>query len=109
MFEIIEENPVTLSHVKKMLSDIAKNTELNFRANKTLDYVKEFDLKSVKEVEDIKDKITELNIPRLKPTHIYKILDLMPKTVEELKVILQNSTVTVTNENLKKIIDILNA
>ena len=92
-----------------MLTDISKNSELNFRANKTFDYVKEFELKPVKEIEEIKDKITELNVPRLKPAIIYKILDLMPKTVEELKVVLLNSTITVTNENLKKIIEILNA
>jgi len=36
--------------------------------------------------------------------HIIKIIDVMPKNVEELKAMLQSYTITVNNENLKKIV-----
>jgi len=107
--EIIEERPVSLSHVKKFLSDNEKKGELNFRANKTLDYVKQFKLKSMKDVASITKKIEELDIPRMKDIHILKIIDIMPATVDELKVVMQGSGLTLNNDHLKKIVDVLNS
>jgi len=107
MQDIIDERPVTLSHVKKFLSANEKDSELNFRANKTLDYVKQFKLKSVKDVEALAKKIEDLDIPRMKTNHIYKIIDIMPSTADELKVVMQSTSLVLSNDQLKKIIDVL--
>lgn len=108
MIEIIEEKPVSLSHVKKYLTDLSKDGELNFRAGKTLDYVNYFKLNSVTQVEKIAKAITSLEIPRLKDNHIYKIIDIAPKNIDELKVVMQNFGLAVSNDHLKKMIDALN-
>jgi len=34
-------------------------------------------------------------------------LDIMPKSVNELKVVMQGYTVSITNENMKNIIDLI--
>ena len=109
--EIILESPITLAELKEELAKIKKRDgELNFRANKTEDYLNNFiedtDLKKAKEV---KKSIEELNVNRLKPEHIVKIVDLMPKTIEELKVIMQAYTLTLTQDQLKKIVDAINS
>ena len=47
----------------------------------------------------------KLSIPRLKEQHMHKIMDIMPTTLNELKVVLQGYTITLNNESMKKIID----
>ena len=52
------------------------------------------------------DELTKLDIPRLRGTHIIKIADLIPETVDDIKVILQGYALTVTTDNMKKIVGV---
>ena len=54
------------------------------------------------------EKLVKLNIPRLKENQIKKIIDIMPKTVNDLKVVLQSYTVSINSESMKKIVDAIN-
>jgi len=106
--EIISEKPITLTELKQEIDNIKKrDKELNFRVGKTEEYLSHFiTLSKAKEDELIK-KLEKLNVPRLKDAHITKIVDILPKTVDELKIILQGYTITVNNDNLKKIVDVV--
>ena len=100
---------MSLFELKEELSKIKKrDKELNFRANKVEEYLNQFVHIKDKQYQEIVEKINKLQIPRLKEQHIYKIIDLMPETVEDLKIILQGYTITVNNENMKKIVDTIN-
>jgi DNA-directed RNA polymerase subunit F len=106
--EIVSEAPISLVHLKAELEKIKKRDgELNFRSQRTEEYLTQFVTLSEKQADDLFGKIQKLDIPRLKDTHIYKIIDMMPKTVEDLKAILQAYTITVKQENLKKIVDLV--
>ena len=48
-----------------------------------------------------------MEIPRLKREHIVKILDIMPVTEEQLKLVLQGYILTVSQANMKKITDLV--
>jgi DNA-directed RNA polymerase subunit F len=61
----------------------------------------------LKDAEEIFEKIQKLNIPRLKDVHIYKLIDLMPQNLVEIKNIVQSYSLTVTNDNLEKLLEIL--
>ena len=105
--EIISEKPVSMAGLKQELEKIKKrDKELNFRALRTEEYLQHFS--TLKNSEELSKNIEALNVPRLKEQHIIKIIDILPQTVDELKVILQGYTITVNNENLKKIIDSVN-
>ena len=106
--EIISEKPITLTELKQEIDNIKKrDKELNFRVGKTEEYLSHFiTLSKAKEDELIK-KLEKLNVPRLRDIHITKIVDILPKTVDELKIILQGYTITVNNDNLKKIVDVV--
>ena len=98
--DIISETPMTLAETKKVLEDIKeRDKEFSFRSGKTYDYLSNVHADE-KSKEKIK-KIEELNIPRLKPEQIVKLVDLKPETLEEIKVILQGATITA--ENFKKL------
>ena len=105
--QIISETPINIYTLKKELERIKKrDSELNFRANKTEEYLNQ--LATVKNPDGLFKKITDLNIPRLREAHIHKIMDIAPTTVNELKVVLQGYTVSLSNESLKKIVDTIN-
>ncbi|MBN1175869.1 hypothetical protein JXA48_04460 [Candidatus Woesearchaeota archaeon] len=106
--EILEKRPVSIPEVKDMLKAIHKrDDELSFRGGKTEDYVNEVAQLTSKKAKDLSKAIEDLDIPRLKPEHIVKIIDTLPDTPEHLKVILSGFNVTITKENLKKIVDAL--
>ncbi|MBU3942064.1 MAG: hypothetical protein KKF74_04075 [Nanoarchaeota archaeon] len=105
---IISEKPITLTELKQEIDKIKKrDKELNFRVGKTEEYLSHFVNLSKESEEELIKKLEKLNVPRLRDIHITKIVDTLPKTVDELKIILQGYTITVNNENLKKIVDAL--
>ncbi len=105
--EITNEKSLTLTEVKEMLVGIKKNTELGFRANKSMDYVELFAKQKPSEAAEVKKKLEELNIMRLKDKVIAKIVDLQPTDAESLKMILATENITVKQEDLGKILECL--
>jgi DNA-directed RNA polymerase subunit F len=106
--ELLEKKSMNLSELKDTLSDIKKRDgELSFRAQKTEDYLAELAVLKPKQAEELYKKINALSIPRLKDVQINKIIDLKPVSVPELKIILQGYAIPVTNENMKKIVDLV--
>jgi DNA-directed RNA polymerase subunit F len=106
--EIVEKKSMSMASLKEELADIKKRDgELSFRGTKTEEYLNEFSTIKPKQAEELYAKIEKLGIPRLKDSHINKIIDMMPASVAELKVVMQGYSLPVTNENLKKIIDLV--
>jgi DNA-directed RNA polymerase subunit F len=104
--ETIEKTPMSLTEVKQQLKTIKKRDgELGFRANKTEEYLNQFSTINLKQESELKEKLEKLKIPMLKAEHIIKIIDMLPKSVNELKVIMQGFTINLTNENMTKIIN----
>ena len=105
--QIISEVPMNIHELKKELERIKKrDSELNFRANKTEEYLNQVAVH--KNSDELFDKIMKLSIPRLKEQHIHKIIDITPTTLNELKIVLQGYTITINNESMKKIVDAIN-
>ena len=102
--KILTEKPISMAELKEELAKIKKKEELNFRAAKTEEYLQQFVNKNSLQ---LTEKLKKLNIPRLKDAHIIKIADTMPKNLDDLKIILQGYTLTVNNENMKKIVEII--
>lgn len=105
--QILSETPINIHQLKKDLEKIKKRDgELNFRANRTEEYLQQ--IATHKNAEELFDKIIKLNIPRLKEQHVHKIIDIAPSTLNELKTLLQGYTITVNNESMKRIVDVIN-
>ena len=102
--KLISETPITMAELKEDLKKIKeRDKELNFRANKTEEYLNMFSTLDADKARELMGKIKKLDIPRLKDEHITKIVDLLPVSADEVKSIIQGYTVTVNNDNLKKI------
>ena len=102
--QIISETPINIYTLKKELEKIKKrDNELNFRAARTEEYLGQ--ISSIKNADELFKKLMDLNIPRLREQQIHKIIDIAPTTVNELKVVLQGYTVSLSNESMKKVVD----
>ncbi|MBL7055470.1 hypothetical protein ISS07_01000 [Candidatus Woesearchaeota archaeon] len=106
--EILSEQPINSYQVKKELAGIKKrDKELKFRAQKTEEHLAS--AAEYKDADKLYNKIEKLKIPRLREQQVHKIVDVMPTTVKDLKLILQGYTVSVTQENMKKVVDAINS
>jgi len=102
--QVIEMTPVTLAEVKNELKRIKKrDEELNFRGNKSEDYINSIHVISEKEAKELYAEIEKVGILRIKPEHIVKIVDLMPSTLEETKYVVQSMGLTITKDALSKL------
>jgi len=107
--QIISETAMNVVELKQEIERIKKrDKELNFRAERTEEYLTHIVHISPQKGKEMYDKLEKLNVPRMKDVHIHKIIDTMPNTTDALKAVLQGYVVTVSNENLKKIVDIVN-
>ncbi len=106
--KIISEEPMNIVELRKELGRIKKrDSEPGFRTNKAIEYLNDFVKLKPEEAKKLYEEIEKLNIPRLKDIHIHKVVDLMPSSAEELKVVLQGYTITVTKDSIQKIVDVV--
>jgi len=106
--KIISEEPMNIVELRKELERVKKrDSEPGFRTNKTIEYLNDFVKLKPEEAKKLYEEIEKLNIPRLKDIHIHKVVDLMPSSAEELKVVLQGYTITVTKDSIQKIVDVV--
>ncbi len=108
--EILEKSPMNVVEVKAALENIKKvspDVELNFRAQKTLEYAQEAAKLATKKAQELYGKLVALEIPRLKDAHYHKLVDLLPTNEKQVKAILSAYHLTVSNESVKKITDVI--
>ncbi len=107
--QAIEEIPLNIVEVKEMLKKIKeRDQELNFRAQKTAEYHDAISTIKPKQAKEMKEKLLALNVPRFRDIHVQKIIDIMPKTPEGVKTIFSGLNISITADNIKKIVDIVN-
>lgn len=87
--QFIEEKSLSLSDIKAALEKIEKRDgTLNYLSGKAKDYLDSFSGPSHSKKEELHKKLAGLQLARLKEEHINKIIDFLPKTVNELKIVL---------------------
>ena len=106
-FTVLEENPIALTDLKTELDKIEKEGTLSFRGEKTKQYLDMFAQTDKKDLKKIREEIINLNIPRLKERHITKILDIMPTDLDSIKMLLSGETLTINDDDLRKIINVI--
>ena len=106
--DIINESPVTMAELKEKIEDIKKrDKELKPRTLKTHEYLERFVSIKGKDAVKIKEQLLKLQISRIKERHIAKIIDIMPKDIETLKLKFVGENVTLKQDDLEKILEAL--
>lgn len=97
---------VTISEVKNILKKVNKDRdELSYEQRTALEHAQKFAKLTIKQTNDlIKDLI---NLDFLEESHAFKIVDLLPNTEEDIKTIFAKERISLGNEEIKKIINII--
>lgn len=106
IIEVMNEKPLSMVELKARLEDVEKRDgELNFRAKKAKEYLDVFAAMKPSEANNIREKLNDLNIPRLREKHIAKIIDINPSDIESLKMILSGEMLTLKQDEVIKIFE----
>ena len=74
--QVVEEVPLNIVEVKEMLRKIKeRDEELNFRAQKTAEYLEAIQTIKPKQAKELKEKLEALEIPRVKEAQVQKIIE----------------------------------
>jgi DNA-directed RNA polymerase subunit F len=106
--EILNENTLNLAELKDRLESVKKRDgELNARSTKMYNYIGKFLKKTddSKKIAEVKKKLSDVDIGRLKERHINKIIDIRPKNADELKAILSGENLTLKQDDLNKVLE----
>ncbi|MFA5406849.1 MAG: hypothetical protein WC307_05850 [Candidatus Nanoarchaeia archaeon] len=105
-YEIIESNYIPLTTVRKVLRKRNKS-EMTYEQKMALENAEEFTRVSEASANKLIKGLDNTEMRKLKPEFITKIVDITPKTKEELKLILSASKLSFKDEELQQILDIV--
>ena len=80
-------------------------SEDNKKAKEVVDYIKKFVKIKSEKAKEIKKAIQDLNMIKLKPKHIAKILDVMPEDIEDVRKIFVGEDVALDQDEITSILD----
>jgi len=108
---IIEEKPVPLVEVVETLKRkdaeyTGRGAELLYEQKRALENVSKFSVVGRKDAKEMAGKLQEAG-PLLGQERIVKIIDLMPKSVDDIRAIFAKERFRYTEEEIKKIIGVV--
>ena len=106
--EILEEKPINIILVNEEIKKIKKKyKEVNYRVGKVEEYLHYFVKLKPNEEKQLREELINLQIPRLKEEHIHKLIDIMPTTADDVKMVLEAYPITVTKANCEEIAKVI--
>ena len=106
--KILEENPITMLEMREKLDKIEKrDKQLNFRSNKTKEYLDALILAKKETLEEKRKKLKNLDLQRIKDRHIVKLLDIIPEDLDSLRILFAGENLTLNEEVLNKVLQAL--
>jgi len=103
--EIINEKPVSIVEVKKILEAKAKEKKLGYEQNNVLEHLRKFCKLSKKNAEQMIENLGK--IEKLKDKHIMTIVNNLPEDLDDLRLLFTNERITISQDDKKKILEIV--
>jgi DNA-directed RNA polymerase subunit F len=97
---IRESKPVSMAEALEYVKDSEEGSETDVKG-----FIKKFVKITSAKAKDLRAKIEELDLMKVKEEHLVKIIDLLPETPDELNKIFVE--VSLDEEESKKILDIV--
>ena len=101
--QTVSEKPISVSEVKKILEDRKERGEMTYEQKVTLEYAQEFGKTGPRKLKEALEKLTDIGVDE---KVAIRIVDVKPKTKEELKLIFEKTRLGLKDEQVKKILDI---
>ncbi|MCC6012948.1 MAG: RNA polymerase Rpb4 family protein [Candidatus Verstraetearchaeota archaeon] len=104
--EIIKEKILTYSQVKKLLEEREKEGGLNYLQKITYEYVSKLSKLDADKAEELMKK---LEMEGISPIVAAQIVNIMPKTIDELRTILSTENKIFLPSDLERVLSIINS
>lgn len=104
MKQFLEEQPVSLSEVKEVLTKRAKDGEPTYEQNKTMEYVKEFAKMTPVKSREAAQKLVGLGIDNRQAV---KIVDILPKDADDMKLLFAKEHYTLPPNKVEEVLEVL--
>ncbi len=103
----VSERPVTLAEVLEILEKMKKEREeLGYEQRLAYDYAQKFSKLKGKEARELVSEL--MGAVDLRENQAVLLVDLMPETKEEVELILAKERRKLSDEEIKKVLDLLN-
>ncbi|MBR9680296.1 MAG: DNA-directed RNA polymerase subunit F [Candidatus Altiarchaeota archaeon] len=102
--DIIEKKPVSVAKAKEILTKVKKK---NYEQNLAFEYVNKFAKLNGEKADELFEELNEAGIPRIKPRNIVKLIDIMPRTAEELRAVFAKEDLALSKADTDKVIELL--
>ncbi|HDQ15742.1 MAG TPA: hypothetical protein ENN45_01635 [Bacteroidetes bacterium] len=101
-----QAKPVSLAEVKNILKRISKDREeMLYEQKIAFEHAQRFATLPLKKTEDMIKELEKLDF--LEEKHAYKIADILPKTADDIKTIFAKERLSIGDNEIKKILDIV--
>jgi len=98
---------VSLAEVKNILKKVEKEREdLSYGQRIALEHANKFARMTVKKTNDMIKELVK--IESIEKNHAFKIADVLPRTKDDIKAIFAKERVTLSDNTIKSILDIVN-
>jgi len=107
-YEIVSKVVVSNSEVLEEIQKKEADRELTYREDKVRVFLKDEVKLSLDEVKKAIEELLGLGIHLLDEVHAIKLIDLMPKTGTEIRVIVSHSGTVIVDEDVTRVLEVLN-
>ena len=101
---IIEKEPTTIAEVQNVLKK-RKDDQRNYEQKLVWEHVSKFKKLGVRESRKLVEELRALELRRLKEEYIVQIVDLLPKSLKELKAVFADAKSNLHDDELKKVME----
>jgi len=110
--EIISEERITLPELREILlkveaSKLENGKEMSYELRKSIEHANHLSRTSVQNAKALLEDL--LKLEKIKPDIAYRIVNIMPRTRDELRAIYAKERFTLSGEELDEIIDLVMA
>lgn len=106
--KILGEEPLTQVEVRAIMNKVEqRDEELSYVGKKVKEHLYAFVNITEEQKKEVYDKLLALDNKRLKEEHYVKIIDFLPKTVDELKTVLQGYPLSLPKKDQEAIVAIV--
>ena len=103
--EIIEEKYVSWHGAKKIMEKKTKDAEPGYEQKNALEHLKKFCKLTDKDAKTMQAELEGLG--KLKDRQIIAVMNLMPKDMDELRVLFANEIVSLTEDQKKEVLSVV--
>ena len=106
-YQIIEKEVISNVEVLDEIKKKAKDSELTYREEKTLDNLKKYTKLTMTNYKKAYAELQGHGLDRLENEHFVKLLEIMPKDGTELRAVASHSGTVLVDEDAEKILTVL--